>query len=63
MKDIKLQIQCFALLGKTRKQIQNWMLYGDKSPGAIDAMKLRLQQIIQDVDRYLDDLNDEDSDI
>jgi hypothetical protein len=39
------------------------MLYGDKSPGAIDAMKLRLQQIIQDVDRYLDDLNDEDSDI
>lgn len=63
MKDIKLQIQCFALLGKTRKQIQNWMLYGDKSPGAIDAMKLRLQQIIQDVDSYLDDLNDEDTDI
>ena len=63
MKDVKLQIQCFALLGKTRKQIQNWLLYGDKSPGAIDAMKLRLQQIIQDVDTHLDDLNDEDTDI
>lgn len=63
MIDIRLQMQCFALLGKTRKQLQNWLTVGYKSPGAVDAMKLRLQQIIQDVDRYLDEIDDSDTDI
>lgn len=63
MMDIKLQMQCFALLGKTRRQIQNWMEHGDKSPGSVQAMKIRLERIIQDIDGYLDELNDEDTDI
>lgn len=63
MMDMKLQMQCFALLGKTRKQIDTWMREGDKSPGAVDAMKIRLELIIQDIDGYLDELNDEDTDI
>lgn len=63
MMDMKLQMQCFALLGKTRKQIDTWMREGDKSPGAVDAMKIRLELIIQDIDGYLDELDDEDTDI
>ena len=56
-------MQCFALLGKTRKQIQIWMKEGDKSPGALQAMMIRIEQIIQDIDRYIDELDDEDADI
>ena len=63
MKDIRLQMQCFALLGKTRRQIQKWMKEGDKSPGALSAMMIRIEQIIQDIDRYIDELDDEDADI
>lgn len=63
MNDIRLQMQCFALLGKTRKQIQIWMKEGDKSPGALSAMMIRIEQIIQDIDRYIDELDDEDADI
>lgn len=61
MIDLKLQIQCFALLGKTRKLINNWMLEGDKSPGAILSMRLRLEQLIKDIDGYLD-VNNSDRD-
>lgn len=61
MIDIKLQMQCFALLGKTRKLINNWMLEGDKSPGAILSMRLRLEQLIKDIDGYLD-VNNSDRD-
>ena len=63
MKDIRLQMQCFALLGKTRRQINHWMKEGDKSPGALSAMMIRIEQIIQDIDKYIDELNDEDTDI
>lgn len=63
MIDIKMQMQCFALLGKTRKMIQKWMKEGEKSPGALSAMMIRIEQIIQDIDRYIDELNDEDTDI
>ena len=56
-------MQCFALLGKTRKQIQIWMKEGDKSPGALSTMMIRIEQIIQDIDRYIDELDDEDADI
>jgi len=63
MMDIKLQMQCFALLGKTRRQIQKWMKEGDKSPGALQAMMIRLEHIIKDIDGYIDELNDEDTDI
>lgn len=62
MIDIKLQIQCFALLGKTRKQIQNWLTAGDKSPGSVHAMRLRLEQMIKDIDGYIDELDDEETD-
>jgi len=61
MIDIKLQMQCFALLGKTRKLINNWMLEGDKSPGAIESMRLRLERMIKDIDGYLE-ANDNDTD-
>lgn len=63
MNDIRLQTQCFALLGKARKQIQIWMKEGDKSPGALAAMQIRIEQIMQDIDWYIDELNDEDTDI
>ena len=63
MMDIKLQMQCFALLGKTRRQIQKWMKEGDKSPGSLLAMMNRIEQIIQDIDRYVDGLDDEETDI
>jgi len=61
MIDLKLQMQCFALLGKTRKLINNWMLQGEKSPGAILSMRLRLEQLIKDIDGYLD-VNNSDRD-
>ena len=54
MIDIKLQIQCFALLGKTRKLINHWMEHGDKSPGSVNAMKVRLEQMIKEIDGYLE---------
>ena len=63
MIDLKIQMQCFALLGKTRKQIQNWLANGEKSPGAVDAMRIRLERIILDIDVYLDELSEDDTDI
>ena len=61
MIDRKLQMQCFALLGKTRKLIKNWMLTGDKSPGAVQSMRLRLEYLINEIDGYIE-ANDRDTD-
>ena len=63
MNDIRLQTQCFALLGKARKQIQKWMKEGDKSPGALQAMMIQIGHIIKDIDGYIDELDDEETDI
>lgn len=62
MINIKLQMQCFALLGKTRKAINNWMENGDKSPGSVNAMRVRLEKIIGEIDEYIE-ANDETTDI
>lgn len=54
MQDLKLQMQCFALLGRTRKAINLWWETGDKSPGSVQAMRIRLEQMIKEVDGYLE---------
>lgn len=54
MQDLKLQMQCFALLGRTRKAINHWWETGDKSPGSVNAMKVRLEQMINEIDGYLE---------
>jgi len=56
--DIKLQMQCFALIGKTRKLINNWMEKGDKSPGSVQAMRIRLERLISEIDDYIDGNDD-----
>lgn len=58
MIDLKLQMQCFALIGKTRKILNNWMETGDKSPGSVNAMRIRLERLIEDIDDYLDGNDD-----
>lgn len=58
MIDIKLQMQCFALIGKTRKLINNWMEKGDKSPGSVQAMRIRLERLISEIDDYIDGNDD-----
>ena len=58
MIDIKLQMQCFALIGKTRKLINNWMENGDKSPGSVNAMRIRLERLISEIDEYIDGNDD-----
>ena len=54
MQDLKLQMQCFALLGRSRKAINQWWETGDKSPGSVNAMKVRLEQMIKEIDGYLE---------
>ena len=58
MIDIKLQMQCFALIGKTRKILNNWIEKGDKSPGSVQAMRIRLERLISDIDDYIDENDD-----
>ena len=58
MIDIKLQMQCFALIGKTRKLINTWMEKGDKSPGSVQAMRIRLEKLISEIDDYIDGNDD-----
>lgn len=52
MRDLKLQMQLFAILGKLRKLISTWLVSGYKSPGAENALVIRLEAIIQDIETH-----------
>jgi len=58
MTDLKLQMQCFALIGKARLKINNWLVKGDRSPGSEKAMRIRLQAIIDDIDLIVGEYTD-----
>ena len=52
MKDLKVQMQLFAILGKLRKLVNTWLDNCDRSPGAENALVIRLERIITDIETH-----------
>ena len=54
MKDLKVQMQLFAILGKLRKLVNTWLDNCDRSPGSENALVIRLENIISDIETHKD---------
>jgi hypothetical protein len=52
MKDLKVQMQLFAILGKLRKLVNTWLESCDRSPGSENALVIRLENIISDIETH-----------
>ena len=52
MKDLKVQMQLFAILGKLRKLVNTWLNNCDRSPGSENALVIRLENIISDIETH-----------
>lgn len=59
---LKLQMQLFAIVGKLRKLISTWLASEYKSPGAENALIIRLEAIIRDIETHTSG-NDDIADI